>query len=119
MKGHLNSPKERESQLNFPAVPFSTDQKKKKNPTFENKAVRMLLCTRAQSSSYVQLFATSWTVAFQIDPMEFSRQEYRRGLPWPPPGYLPHPGIKPAFPPCPALVGGFFTTELPEKLTGA
>ena len=89
--------------------------KKKKNPTFENKAVRMLLCTRAQSSSCVQFFVTSWTVACQTDPMEFSRQEYRRGLPWLPPGYLPDPGIKPAFPPCPALVGGFFTTELPGK----
>ena len=43
-------------------------------------------------------------------PMEFSRQEYWSGLPLPPPGDLPNPGIKPA---SPALVGGFFTTESP------
>ena len=30
--------------------------------------------------------------------MEFSRQEYLSGLPFPSPGDLPHPGIKPRFP---------------------
>ena len=40
--------------------------------------------------------------------MEFSRQEYWSGLPFPPPGDLPDPGIEPA---SPALAGGFFTTE--------
>ena len=30
--------------------------------------------------------------------MEFSRQEYWSRLPFPPPGDLPHPGIKPQFP---------------------
>ena len=35
--------------------------------------------------------------------MEFSRQEYRRGLPFPFPGDLANPGIKPAFPMPPAL----------------
>ena len=45
-------------------------------------------------------------------PTEFSRQEYWSGLPFPPPEDLPDPGIKPA---SPALAGGFFTTELPEK----
>ena len=34
------------------------------------------------------------------------------GLPCPPPGDLPDPGIKPA---SPALAGGFFTAEPPEK----
>ena len=44
--------------------------------------------------SCVQLFATLWTVACQ-DPlsMEFSRQEYWNGLPFPPPGDLSDPGI--------------------------
>ena len=41
----------------------------------------------------------------------FSRQEYCRGLPFPCPGDLPNPGIKPRFPVSPALAGGFFTTE--------
>ena len=35
--------------------------------------------------------------------MGFSRQEYGIGLPFPPPGNLPHPGIKPVFPTSPAL----------------
>ena len=39
--------------------------------------------------------------------MGFSRQEYWNGLPCPPPGDLPEPGIKPVSPP--VLVGGFFT----------
>ena len=49
-----------------------------------------------KSLSRVQLFATTWTVACQAPPsMGFSRQEYWSGLPFPSPGHLPHPGIKP------------------------
>ena len=44
--------------------------------------------------------------------MEFSRQEYWGGLPFPAPGNLPDPGIKSA---SPALAGRFFTTEAPGK----
>ena len=45
---------------------------------------------------HVRLFATPWTVAHQASPsMGFSRQEYWSGLPFPSPGDLPHPGIKP------------------------
>ena len=40
----------------------------------------------------------------------FSRQEYWSGLPLPPPGDLPQPGIKPSSLMSPALAGGFFTT---------
>ena len=40
--------------------------------------------------------------------MGFPRQEYRSGLPFPPPGDLPDPGIElVSF----ALAGGFFTAE--------
>ena len=40
--------------------------------------------------------ATPWTVAYHAPPsMEFSRQEYWSGLPFPSPGDLPDPGIKP------------------------
>ena len=46
--------------------------------------------------------------------MEFSRQEYWTGLPFPPPGHLPEPGIKSA---SPVLAGGFFTTKPPRKPT--
>ena len=54
-----------------------------------------------------------WTVAYQAPPsMGFSRQEYWSGLPCPPPGDLPDPGIKPASLTSPGLVGGFFTTSV-------
>ena len=43
--------------------------------------------------------------------MEFSRQEYWSGLPYPPPGDLPNPGIKPACLMYSALADGFFTTS--------
>ena len=49
--------------------------------------------------SRVRLFATPWTVAHQAPPsMEFSRQEYWSGLPFPSPGDLPDPGIEPGSP---------------------
>ena len=44
-------------------------------------------------------------------PWGFSRQEYWSGLPCPPPGDLPDPGINPVSPRSPALVGRFFTTS--------
>ena len=43
--------------------------------------------------------------------MGFSKQEYWSGLPCPPPGDLPDPGIEPTSPLSPALAGGFFTTS--------
>ena len=50
-------------------------------------------------SSRVRLFATLWTVAHQASlSMGFSRQEYWSGLPFPPPGDLPDPGIEPRSP---------------------
>ena len=49
--------------------------------------------------SCVQLFVTPWTVACQAPlSMGFSSQGYWNGLPFPSPGYLPEPGIKPASP---------------------
>jgi len=47
--------------------------------------------------------------------MEFSKQEYWNGLPFPTPGDLPNPGIKPASVAFPALAGRFFTTAPPGK----
>ena len=62
--------------------------------------------------SRVQLFATLWTVACQAPlSVGFGRQEYGRGLPCPPPGDLPNPGIETVSLMSPALVGGFFTTS--------
>ena len=45
----------------------------------------------------------------------FSRQEYWSGLPFPSLGDLPNPGIEPESPVCPALAGGFITTNPPGK----
>ena len=39
------------------------------------------------------------------------QQEYRSGLPCPPPGDLPNPGIEPRFLMSPASASGFFTTS--------
>ena len=47
--------------------------------------------------------------------MEFSRQEYCCGLPFPTPGVLPNPGIEPVSPVPPTWAGRFFTTELDHK----
>ena len=47
--------------------------------------------------------------------MGFSRQEYRSGWPFPPPGDLPNPGIKSGSFASPALAGRFFTTASPGK----
>ena len=64
--------------------------------------------------SYVQLFVAPWTVAHQAPlSMGFSRQEYWSGLPRPPPGDLPDPGLEPMYVMSPALTCGLFTTELP------
>ena len=43
--------------------------------------------------------------------MEFSRQEYWSGLPFPPPGDLPNPAMEHGSLASPALVGRFFTAS--------
>ena len=59
--------------------------------------------------SPVLLCVTLWTVARQAPlSMGFTRQEYWSGLSYPPPGALPHPGIKPV---SPALQADSLTTE--------
>ena len=51
------------------------------------------------SLHYVRLFAIPCTVAHQAPlSMEFSRQEYWSGVPFPSPGYLPHPETEPRSP---------------------
>ena len=62
-------------------------------------------------------FVTPWTVAQQAPQSKgFSRQEYWSGLPFPSPGDLPDPGIKPASLASPAMAGGFFSTAPPVKM---
>ena len=49
--------------------------------------------------SHVRLFATPYTVVYQVPlSMGFSRQEYWSGVPIPPPGNLPNPGTEPGSP---------------------
>ena len=54
-----------------------------------------------ESLSRVRLFETPWTAAHQAPlSMEFPRHKYWSLLPFPSPGDLPDPGIKPCLPPC-------------------
>ena len=63
-------------QEHWSGLPFPSPKE-----TIERKKVKSL--------SYVQLFATPWTVAYQAPPsMEFSRQESWRGLPFLSPHFL-------------------------------
>ena len=67
--------------------------------------------------SYVWLFATPWTVVCQAPlSLEFSRQNYWSGLPFPSPRDVPNPGIKPEPSVSPALASGFSTTDPPGTL---
>ena len=60
-------------------------------------------------------FMTPYTAAHQASlSVGFSRQERGSGLPFPPPGDLLNPGIKPG---SPAWAGRFFTTEPTGKPT--
>ena len=64
---------------------------------------------------HIQLFATPWIVAHQAPLSKgFPRQEYWSGLPFPSPGELLNPGVKPE---PPAVGGRSFTTEPPGKPT--
>ena len=63
-------------------------------------------------ASCARLFVTPWTVANQAPlSMGFCRQEYWSGKPFPSPGDLPDPEIKPGSLESPALVDGSFTTS--------
>ena len=73
-------------------------------------------CECAQSLSCIRLFATPWTVALQTPlSVGFSRQEYWSGLPCPPPGDLPTPGIE-HMSHVSCTAGGFFITVTPGNM---
>ena len=67
-----------------------------------------VLCVCLVSQSCLTLFNP---VDCSSLSMRVSRQEYWSGLPFPTPGYLPHPGIEPASPVAPALLADSFTAE--------
>ena len=60
-----------------------------------------------QTSSLAQKIPQATETSIQ----QSSPAQSQTGLPFPLPGDLPDPGIKPASPVAPALAGGFFTTE--------
>ena len=67
--------------------------------------------------SCVQIFATLWTVACQAPLyMDFSRQEYWSGLPFPTPGELPDPRIKLLSPEA-SMLAGLFLAYLVLNIT--
>ena len=81
------------------------------DPRLQDAATLTRVCLLSHFS-HVQLFVTLWIVARQdLLSMELSRQEYWSGLPFPSPGDLPNPGIKPVSFKSPALAGGFFNTS--------
>ena len=64
--------------------------------------------------SHVRLFVTLGSVAYQSPPsIEFSRQEYWSGLPFPSPGDPPNPGIEPR---SPTLQSDTLLSKLPGKI---
>ena len=61
--------------------------------------IKLLPESEMKLLSRVRLFATPWTVAYQVPPsVGFSRQEYWSGLPFPSPVDLPDPGTEPGSP---------------------
>ena len=60
-----------------------------------HQATREACACMLSHFSHVRFFVTLWTVAHQAPlSMGFPRQQYWSGLPFPPPGDLPDPGIK-------------------------
>ena len=79
--------------------------------TVMNFPIKVCTCVLSLFS-HVQLFMTLRTIVHQAPlSMGFSKQEYWSGLPCPPPGDLPNPGIEPESLASPALADGFFTTS--------
>ena len=77
------------------------------------KRAKLPLCVCVKSLSRVRLFPTPWTVARHAPlSMGYSRQEYWSGLPFPSPGDLSNPGIKPR---SPALQADTLSSEPPGK----
>ena len=85
------------------------------NGDYSHEIKRCLLLGRkvkVKSLSHVRLSVALWTVAHQTPlSMGFSRQEYWSGMPFPSPGDLPDPEIKPESP-------AWQVDSLPAELSG-
>ena len=109
--------------LEWVAITFSRGSSWPRNRTCMSCFGRQIPChwvtwevdkaIKVKSLSCVRLFTTLWTVAHQApQSMEFSRQEYWSGLPFPSPGDLPNPGIEPG---SPTLQADALPSEPPGK----
>ena len=79
-----------------------------------NNLCSLVVKVKMKVLSLVRFFATPWTIACQAPPsMGFPREEYWNGLPFPSPGDLPDPGIKPG---CPALQADSLPSEPPGNM---
>ena len=93
------------------AVKFQFFSEGTSSSTHQSSCLFIPLINEVKSLSHVRLFVTRWTVAYQApQSMEFSRQEYWSGLPFPSPGDLPNPGIEPG---SPTLQGDALPSEPP------
>ena len=86
---------------NFTPVAFSPNQIASQR-TFTTTALRMRVCAQAFQSCPTLCDPTDGSLPGS-SVQGFSRQEYRTGLPSPPPGDLPDPGIQPGSSESPAL----------------
>ena len=72
----------------------------------------MHVCMHAKSLQSYLILCDPWIVTCQAPlSIGISRKQYWSGLPCPPPGDLPDPGMEPIALMSPALAGGFFTTS--------
>ena len=80
-----------------------------------NNSFSLFMCVHAKSLQSC-LTVTLWTVTPQAPlSLVYSRQESWNGMPCPPPGHLPNPGIKPVSLMSPTLAGKSFTTGVTGK----
>ena len=78
-------------------VGFGEDSLRSKEP-FSSHIIKIMFIVYMSTQSCPTLCNPMHCVACQAPLfMEFSRQEYWSGLPFPTPGDLPHPGIEPGY----------------------
>ena len=83
-----------------------------KSSSSRNNSLGVYVCDCVLVAQSCLTFTIPWTISHQAPlSIEFSRQEYWSGLPFPSPGDLPNPGMEPPSLVSSALAGRFFTTE--------